>query len=593
MPGGREVCRAVPGAAVMTKTSELRAVSDLLKRSILGIGIMSMISNLLLLTGPLFMIAIYDHVIPTKNLDTLIGLIVLALIAYMLYGLADNFRARALARVGASFTEAVTGRVFDAVVRQPLSRGLQQDPVRPIRDIDEVRNYVSGPGAAAMFDVPWIPIYLGICFAFHPIIGLAVLSGALLLIVLTAVTEVLTRGLNQAASASGSSRNAVVDMSLRNLEVLTAMGMLNSVLRRWIEVSDRSVSSSLKLADRSGTFLEISRVFRMILQSAVLALGAYLVINGEASGGIIIASSILSSRALAPVDQIIATWRSLLAARQGWGRIEKLLSDVPPLGQVLPLPPPRKMLAVEGLSLQPPGSTRQTLSDISFSVEAGSAVAVLGPSGSGKSSLTRTLVGIWAPSAGVVRIDGSDIQTWDMDYRRSHVGYLPQDVELLEGTIALNIARFDENASPESVIAAATEAQVHDLILRLPNGYDTVVGPSGSLLSAGQKQRVALARALHGDPFLVVLDEPNSNLDAEGEAALSQAIQRVRQRGGIVIIVAHRESVLVACDRIAFIQNGLLRAYGRKEEVLRPRVTRIEVREPKFERSDPKEESAG
>jgi ATP-binding cassette subfamily C protein len=331
----------------------------------------------------------------------------------------------------------------------------------------------------------------------------------------------------------------------------------------------------------------------MILQSAVLALGAYLVINGEASGGIIIASSILSSRALAPVDQIIASWRSLLAARQGWGRIEKLLSEVPPLGPVLPLPPPKKVLSVEGLSLCPPGSARQTLSDISFSVEAGSAVAVLGPSGSGKSSLTRTLVGVWTPSAGVVRIDGSDIQTWDMSYRRTHVGYLPQDVELLEGTIALNIARFDETASADSIIAAAMEAQVHDLVLRLPNGYDTVVGPGGSLLSAGQKQRIALARALHGNPFLVVLDEPNSNLDSEGEAALSQAIQRVRQRGGIVIIVAHRESVLVACDRIVFMQNGLLRAYGSKEEVLRPRVTRIEVREPALGRPAPKEENAG
>lgn len=577
----------------MANNSELKAVSDALKRSVLGIGIISLVSNLLLLTGPLFMIAIYDHVIPTKNLDTLIGLIVLALIAYGLYGLADSFRARALTRVGTSFAEAVTGRVFDAVVRQPLLRGAQPDPVRPIRDIEEIRNYVSGPGAAAMFDVPWIPIYLGICFAFHPLIGLAVLIGALLLIALTALTELLTRGLNRLASANGSSRNVVIDMSMRNLEVLTAMGMLNGVLRRWIEISDRAASSNLRLSDRSGTFLEISRVLRMILQSAVLSLGAYLVINGEASGGIIIASSILSSRALAPVDQIIGSWRSLLAARQGWTRIETLLADVPPLGPVLPLPPPKSVLSIEELSLCPPGSTRRTLSDISFSVEAGSAVAVLGPSGSGKTSLTRTLVGIWRPSAGVVRIDGSDIQTWDMDYRRIHIGYLPQDVELLEGTIALNIARFDETASAESIIAAATEAQVHDLILRLPNGYDTVIGPGGSLLSAGQKQRVALARALHGDPFLVVLDEPNSNLDAEGEAALSQAIQRVRQRGGIVIIVAHRESVLVACDRIVFMQNGLLRAYGSKEEVLRPRVTRIDVREPKFERPAPKEESAG
>lgn len=571
---------------------ELDALAERLKRSIGAIGIISLVSNLLLLTGPLFMVAIYDHVIPTRSIETLLGLVLIALAAYALYGIADSYRSKALARLGSSIVESISGRVLDAVLRRPLVHGPQPDPLRPVRDLDEIRGYVAGPGAAALFDVPWIPIYVGICFAFHFWIGVAVVVGALVLVTLTLLAEVLTREFSRRATEAAGARGAVVETATQNLEVLVSMGMLTSLLERWKVAVDGTIGAGLALADRSGALLELSRVFRMILQSAVLALGALLVIGGEASGGVIIASSILSARALAPVDQVIATWRSMLAARQGWARIAQLLADTPPLPVVLPLPPPQRSLAVEAVSLVPPGSQRQTLTEISFEVEAGSAVAVLGPSGSGKSSLVRTLVGVWTPTSGVVRVDGGNLDGWSMDYRRRHIGYLPQDVELLEGTIAQNIARFDPTATPDSIVAAAEEAAVHELILRLPRGYDTMVGPGGSLLSAGQKQRIALARALHGNPFLVVLDEPNSNLDSEGDAALSQAIVKVRQRGGIVIVVAHRESVLVACDRIAFIQNGMLRAYGPKEEVMRPRVTRIDPRE-RAERLAQTEETAG
>jgi PrtD family type I secretion system ABC transporter len=357
-------------------------------------------------------------------------------------------------------------------------------------------------------------------------------------------------------------------------------------------VSEEVAALSLKLSDKTGALLEVSKVSRMLLQSAVLALGAYLVIIGQASGGVIIASSILSSRALAPVDHLIGTWRGLLAARQGWRGVEDLLDRMPSLPNSLPLPPPMHELSAENVSLIPPGSSVTTLTNVTFSVPAGSAVAVLGPSGAGKSSLVRTLVGIWRPSVGTVRVDGADIQLWSLEQRRSGVGYMPQDVELLEGTIAQNISRFDDMASPGMIVAAAKAAQVHDLILHLPSGYDSVVGPGGALLSAGQKQRVALARALYGEPFLVVLDEPNSNLDAEGDAALSRAIMAVRQRGGVVIIVAHRESALASCDRVLFVQGGEVRAYGPKEEILHPRPTRIEVREAQITKRTPKDEGA-
>lgn len=561
------------------KKSEVREVFDRLRRAFLGVGLMSCVINLLMLTGPLFMIAVYDQVIPTRNVDTLIGLMGLGLLAYFLYGLADNLRARVMARFAASFSEALSGRVFDAVLRQPLIYGFQADTVRPLRDLEEMRSYLAGPGMLAMFDVPWIPVYLAICFAFHPLIGLAVVCGTVVLVMLAALAELRTRWLSRRTAEINSSRNSVVELSIRSSEVLMAMGILAGVRDRWRGMSEQAVRHSLKLSDRSSSLFEMSKVSRMVLQSGVLALGAYLVINGQASGGVIIASSILSSRALAPVDHLIGTWRTLVAAREGWKRVAILLDKMPAMPNALPLPPPIRELTVEDVSLVPPGGSERTLAGISFMVPAGSAVAVLGPSGAGKSSLVRTLVGVWRPSSGCVRIDGANVQYWSLEQRRRYVGYLPQDVELLEGTVAQNIARFDDEATPESIIAAASAARVHDLILRLPNGYDSIIGPGGGLLSAGQKQRIALARALYGEPFLVVLDEPNSNLDSEGEAALSRAIMAVRQRGGIVLIVAHRESALAPCDRILVVQGGELRAYGPKEDILRPRPTNVEVRE--------------
>jgi PrtD family type I secretion system ABC transporter len=565
------------GKSMAESRSELNTVADHLRRTFFGIGLISLVINLLMLTGPLFMIAIYDHVIPTKNIDTLLGLSAICLAAYVLYGMVDTVRTRIMARLGTSFAEALSSRVFDAVLRQPLIHGFQADTVRPIRDLDEIRTYVSGSGMAAIFDVPWIPIYLGICFIFHPLIGFAVLFGAVVLVILTIYAESVTRQLSRENAENGSTRNAIVEHSIRNTEVLMAMGILIGIRKKWSDQSGNASTSALLLTDRTGALLELSKVARMVLQSGVLALGAFLVVNGLATAGVIIASSILSSRALAPIDQIIGSWRSLLSARQGWARIAALLDGVPAIPEPLRLPAPTQSLNVENVSLSPPGSRIPTLNGISFEVPSGSAVGVLGPSGAGKSSLIRTVVGIWQTSSGAVRIDGADVQNWSLEQRRSHIGYLPQDVELLDGTIAQNIARFDDTATPESIIEAARQAKVHELVLRLPQGYDTKLGPNGMMLSGGQKQRVALARALYGNPFLVVLDEPNSNLDAEGETALSDAITAVRERGGIVLIVAHRETALSSCDRILIIQSGQVRAYGLKEELLRPRVTRIEA----------------
>ncbi|HKU07786.1 MAG TPA: type I secretion system permease/ATPase [Bradyrhizobium sp.] len=547
--------------------SELRAALGSCRSALLGIAAFSGLINVLSLTGSLYMLEVYDRVLPGRSVSTLAGLTIIAALLFVFQGILEAVRGRMLVRIGNQIDWRVGDRIYDLVVRLPLRTRGGGDGLQPVRDADTIRSVISGTGLPALFDLPWLPFYLAICFAFHPLIGATALGGAFVLVILTLVTDRLSRRSVQRASSHAAARNRLADASRRNAEVLISMSMSSRLLARWRRLGDDHRRQQRIANDISGGFGITGRILRMMLQSAVLGVGAYLVIQQEASGGIIIASSILTGRALAPVDLAIGNWKNFIAARQSWQRLEKLLVALPAPANQLPLPAPARSLVVDKLSITAPASEKVLVADVSFHLKAGSGLGIVGASGSGKSSLVRALVGAWRPSRGVVRLDGASLDQWPADTLGNHIGYLPQDVELFEGTIAENIARFAPDTPMESVLAAANAAGIHQLIVSLPDGYNTQIGEQGALLSAGQRQRVALARALFGNPFLVVLDEPNSNLDIEGEEALTRAILAVRARGGIVVIVAHRASALAAVDFVMTMLQGRQQAFGPKDEV--------------------------
>ena len=562
--------KAVANHSVQTE------LSDAIRRcrtGFIGIALFGALINLLMLTAPLFMLQVYDRVLPSHSVQTLVGLGVLTVVLFSFQGLLDIIRARVLLRIGGSISEDLSARVYDALIRLPLKTGVGPGGLQPMRDLDQIRSFLSSAGPAAIFDLPWIPFYVGICFLFHPLIGLAALGGALILIAITLTAEFVTRRSVTSAASLAASRGTLLEASRRNAEALQAMGMAAQLRRRFGVINDDYMRTQRHAADRAGMLAALSRVMRLMLQSFVLGIGAYLVINQEATAGVIIASSILVSRALAPVELAIANWKSFVAARQSRTRLTELLALLPAHKDSLPLPRPRAALAVQSVAARPPGAGRIVLQDVSFDLKGGDELGVIGPSASGKSSLARLLVEVWEPVRGKVRLDGAALDHWSPESLGQHIGFVPQNVELFTGTIAENIGRFGMTPSAEAIIAAAKSAGVHDLILSLPDGYETEIGEAGTNLSAGQRQRIALARALYGDPFLVVLDEPHSNLDHDGEAALTSAILGVRSRGGVVVVVAHRPSALAALDKVLVLGNGRQQAFGPKDEVLRA-VTR-------------------
>lgn len=554
--------------------SELAAALGSCRGAFVATALMSGMSNILMLTGAIFMLEIYDRVLPSRSIPTLVALVILAAGLFAAQGALDLIRGRVLVRIGARLDEELSSRVYETIVRLPLKVGNRSDGLQQLRDLDNVRSFLSSVGPTALFDLPWLPIYLAICFLFHPYIGLAALAGAIILGCLTLMTEMLTREPTKTATGFAITRNALAEASRRNAEVLKAMGMTPRIAALWHEANRKYMASQQRASDVAGGFGSVSKVFRMMLQSGVLAVGAYLVIEQQATAGIIIAGSILSARALAPVDLAITNWRGFVAARQSWQRLTNLLSLLPAQTVPMALQPPTKSVAVENVAVAPPGSDRVVIADVSFSLRAGQGLGIIGSSGSGKSSLARLMIGVWQPARGRIRLDGATLEQWPSDTLGACIGYLPQDVELLAGTVAQNIARFASPVDAQAVVAAATAAGVHDLIVMLPEGYETQVGESGTALSAGQAQRIALARALYGNPFLVVLDEPNSNLDAEGDDALSRAITGVRARGGIVIVVAHRPSAIASVDVLLMMNQGRAQAFGPKEEVLAKVVQR-------------------
>jgi ATP-binding cassette subfamily C protein len=549
-----------------TPQSSLREMLAPCRGALIGVTAISGLINVLYLTGSFFMLEVYDRVIPSRSMPTLVALGVIALVLYIFQGLLDFIRGRIFIRMGVFLDQALGGRVYDAILHLSAAQR-KTDPLQPSRDLDQVRSFLWSGGPVAFLDLPWMPIYIAICFMFHFWIGVTAIAGALILIVLTRLTETGALNASKAANTSAAARAAIGEASRRNAEVLQVLGMGPRIKARWQKANASLLIQSGRASDIVLGFGATSKVMRTALQSFVLALGAYLVIQQEATGGIMIASSILVARGLAPIEMVISQWKGFVAARQSWHRLHDVLSHLP-AGAPMPLPPPFKTLSVQDVSLVPPGGQVATVLDVAFDLEKGSALGIIGSSASGKSSLARAIVGVWQPVKGAIRLDGASIASWLPERLGDHIGYMPQDVELFAGSVAENISRFNAEATSDQIIAAAEAAGIHRMILNLPHGYDTQIGEDGRVLSAGQKQRVALARALFGAPFLVVLDEPNSNLDAEGDAALTQAILGVRARGGIVIIIAHRPSAIAACNLLMAMVAGRCHMIGPKDEVL-------------------------
>jgi ATP-binding cassette subfamily C protein len=553
----------------ISKKSELAQALASCRGAFLSIGVFSGVINVLMLTGSIYMLQIYDRVLPSRSVPTLVGLTLLIIFLFGLQGMLDFVRQRLLTRIGSTLDAELSGRVFGVVVALPLKARAQVDGLQPLRDFDTVRSFLSGLGPTALFDLPWLPLYLGLCFLLHPWLGLTALAGAIVLAGLAMLTETLSRKPLQEAASHAAARHAQAEASRRNAEAIKAMGMAAPLAQRWTAANDKYLMAQERAADAAGGLGALSKVIRFLLQSIVLGIGAWLVILDSATPGVIIAASVLTSRALAPIEIAIAHWKGFLSARQSWRRLEELLAALPAEAEPMSLPAPKKSLTVEGVVVGTPGGRDVIVSNVSFTLSAGDGLGVIGPSASGKSTLVRALVGVWPVLRGAVRLDGATLDHWSAAALGASIGYMPQTIELFDGTVAENIARFSLDADPAKVVAAAQAAGAHEMILRLPNGYDTRTGEGAGALSAGQRQRIALARALYGDPFLVVLDEPNSNLDSDGEAALTEAIKSVRARNGIVIVVAHRPSALAALDQVLVMRGGTMQALGPRDEVLR------------------------
>ncbi|MDR6667979.1 type I secretion system permease/ATPase [Rhizobium sp. 1399] len=538
--------------------------------TMVGLVVFSGFINVLGFTGPLFMLEVYDRVIPSGSLPTLVALSSLAIGLYGFSGLLDVIRGRVLSRMAGVIDLSLSDRVVTVIAGVSLRTQMSGDILKPVQEMDQIRMFLGSAAPAALFDLPWVPIYLAVCFFLHPLIGGLAACAIFILVGLTVATDVFTRTRIRQAASSIATRNRLGEAAHRNAEAIFAMGMQKQVERRWADAHGALTDQQRLNGDIASLFASISKTLRQAVQSASLALGAYLVVHGDMSGGMIIAASILVARALQPIEQVISGWRTMIAARQAWQRLHEIFELFPKQAQRTELPAPKTSLSIEGVFAAPPGERQQmTVQNVSFGVQAGSVVGIIGPSASGKSSLVRAIVGVWPLARGKVSLDGASLDQWVEDQRGIHVGYMPQGSDLFPGTIAENIGRLSDYPDDRMVIAAAEAAGVHEMVVGLADGYETQVGDGGLNLSAGQRQRIALARALYGNPFLVVLDEPNSNLDADGDKALAEAISKVKLRGGIVIVVAHRNSVLAQLDLLLVMENGAAKAFGKRDEVLK------------------------
>ena len=546
--------------------SEVASAMWALRRPFYVVGGFSFLINLLMLTPAFYMLQMYDRVLGSRNELTLYMITLIAVCLFLLLSGLEWVRSRILVRVGAQFDAALNSRVFNAAFETNL-RTNGANAGQSLADLTNVRQFITGNGLFAFFDAPWFPIYLIVIFILHPVLGWFSIGGAILSIVLTLINEWATKGpLSQASQAAISSNNYATN-NLRNAEVIEAMGMLDNLRSRWYRRYKDLLALQSIASDRAGTISAFGKFIRLTQQSLILGLGAYLVIKGQLSPGGMIAGSILMGRALAPVDLLLGSWRSLVSARGAFGRLEKMLDQFPARKETMSLPAPRGNVTVESLVAAAPGSNVPILKGLSFALPQGEALAIIGPSASGKSTLARLLVGVWPAASGKVRLDGADVYAWNKLELGPHIGYLPQDVELFEGTIAENIARFGE-IDHEKVIDAAQQTGVHDMILHFPQGYDTPIGVAGGFLSGGQRQRIALARAVYGHPSLIVLDEPNANLDDVGEAALVRAVESLKKAGCTVVLITHRTSIVSSVDKMLILRDGQIAAFGPRDEVI-------------------------
>ncbi|MEX0431670.1 type I secretion system permease/ATPase [Spiribacter insolitus] len=545
---------------------EIKRILQSAKSGFVAVGVFSLFINLLMLVQPFYMLQVFDRVLRSRSTETLLFLSLVVLGLFILMGILQFIRSRILVRVGVALDERLGGRLFDAMFRNSLRQRGGGSP-QAIDDLSNVRQFLTGPGILALFDAPWMPVYLGVMFLFNTWLGIYGVACTLIIGALTWANEVFTRApLAKANEANRNARRFAGD-NLRNAEVIHAMGMETAVRDRWLARQARTINGQAFASDRAGVFSNASRVFRFMAQAFAYGIGALLVLQGQMSGGMIIACAILIGRALAPLDQITGAWRQIQQARESYDRLTKLFDGFPEQPRHTSLPAPQGRLQLTNVLAAPPGTRNPVLRGVAFNVEPGEGLGVIGPSAAGKSSLVRVILGIWPLLNGSVRLDGADVDQYNRDEIGPYIGYLPQDIELFEGTVSQNIARFGE-ADDESIVAAAKLAGAHEMILQLPDGYDTAVGVGGNTLSAGQRQRVGLARALFGTPRLVILDEPNSNLDDAGEQALTGAVQRLKAQGVTVLVVTHRRSILAQMDKLLVLQQGQVAAFGARDEVL-------------------------
>lgn len=537
---------------------------------VLFLFLVSGIINILALTGSLYMMQIYDRALTSGSVPTLVVLSTLAIGLYVFQGCFDIIRSQVLIRIGARLDSKIAPMAHRVAIDMPRFGFSTSEALERGRDVDTVRGFLGSQGPAALFDLPWMPLYIAFIYFLHPLLGAVTFAGAVFLAVMTVISEIRTKQLNVSTRKAAIVRNTIADSNARNAEVLKAMGFSGRAVDRFNEANGEHLELQTKANDISGTFAAISRVSRMLLQSALLGLGAYLTIKNEMTAGAIIACSVASGRALAPVDLAIGHWKAFVAARMAYHRLRETVIALAAAEEPMKLPAPHRGLSIDRITVAIPGSGQVVLSDISFELQPGQALGIIGPSAGGKTTMVRALTGFWPVLRGSVRLDGADLAQWREDDIGQHIGYLPQDVSLMDATIEENICRFEPQPDFNKVIAAAKAARVHDMILKMPEGYRTQLGPNGTSLSAGQRQRVALARALYGDPFIVIMDEPNSNLDGEGEGALTEAIEGIKARGGIAIVIAHRPSALIAVDLVGIIQNGRLGAFGNKQDIMTP-----------------------
>ncbi|GGA13577.1 MAG: type I secretion system permease/ATPase [Rhodobacteraceae bacterium] len=549
---------------------ELRAARRQSRPYFWFVAIFSFFVNLLMLTGPLYMLQIYDRVLGSRSEATLLALSVLVVFLYGMMGILDYARGRVMARVAARFQAAMDVRVFEAVMRRSAVKP-DELAATGLKDLESVQRLMSSPVLMAFFDIPWTPFFIAGIFVFHPWLGVLALTGGLILVAVTGLNQLLSRKPTLKSNRAVMQAEHTSEQIRNEAEMVQSLGMRDAAFRRWYKARAAALKGTIGSADVIGTFTVITKTFRLFLQSAMLGLGAYLVLQNQLTPGAMIAGSILMGRALAPIELAIGQWPMVTRARTGWDNLAQLLSEVPPEEPRLPLPKPKALLEVTQATIVPPGEHQASLRLVSFNLMPGQALGVIGPSGAGKSTLARALTGVWRPAGGKIRLDGATLDQYGQDLGK-HIGYLPQRVTLFDGSIAENIARLSEAPDSQAIVEAARKADAHEMILKLPDGYNTRVTAAGGRLSGGQMQRIGLARAMYGDPVILVLDEPNSNLDNEGSEAVNEAIRRMKAEGKSVIIMAHRPAAIRECDMLLMLENGARAAFGPKDEVLRSRV---------------------